>query len=66
MEGFGFSEKLVLRSERMPLAVLSSDRELIFEELAKVANIYGENFEKAFPGSDPEIEIVPQNTLLQN
>lgn len=60
MEGFGFSEKLVLRSERVPMAVMTSDRELLPEECVKIAVMYAENFEKAFPGSNPEIEIVLQ------
>lgn len=59
MKGFGFSEKLVLRSERVPLATMESDRELLFEERVKIAGIYASNLEAKFPGSNMEVEIVP-------
>lgn len=59
MEGFGFSEKLVLRSTRVPIAEMTSDRPLFLEELAFLQCEYTKHFVLKFPESNPEIEIVP-------
>lgn len=58
MEGFGFSEKLVLRSERVQLQELTSDIELVVEERDRIAIQCAQIFEKNFPGSNPEVELV--------
>ncbi len=58
MEGFGFSEKLVLRSERVRLQSFTSDIELVVEERDRIAMLCAKTFEKTFPGSNPEVELV--------
>jgi hypothetical protein len=60
MECFGFSEKLVLRSERIKMLDISSERELFLEEKVNIAAIYAQQFELKFPGSNPECELVSQ------
>lgn len=60
MNGFGFPEQISLRSERVPMAVITIDKNLTVEESQKIAIIYAQNFEKQFPESNPEVTVVPQ------
>lgn len=58
MEGFGFSEKLILRTERLPVASLTSSVPLNKEQLATIIAAYTTEWLKKFPDSRPEIEII--------
>ena len=57
MSKFGFQEKLELRSEHIEIAVMTSDRLLLAEELQTIISVYEENFEKSFPNSSPKFEL---------
>ena len=58
MGRFGFAEKMILRSERVPIAEMTSDRPLLPEEILDLQCQYNKHFEAKFPGSNPEVVIV--------
>ena len=58
MQGFGFSEKIFLRTELMEMSVITAERELTNEELETIVEKYTIMFSETFPGSNPEVKIV--------